>query len=260
MDLGWHPRALHVSEGKAGLAFARVAGIRAGAGEILVFVDDDNVLDAGYLATANELFLRDRALGVAGGRIEPAFEERAPAWLRHYQAYLALGQAGKRPYRLRGMRDWGKLPCGAGLCVRRRVALLYADRVRADSWRATFGGRSGTMFRGEDIDIGLVALSEGYGALLDPALRLTHLIRRERLSLSYLESLLEGSVYSSTELALAWGLPRKPMALRRVLSRMRRLADGMWDLRLLARLERCVDRGESRAMREFAERTREGGL
>src|SRR6516165_7404390 len=44
-DLSWHPRARVISETIPGLSFARVRGIREAIGDLLVFVDDDNVLD-----------------------------------------------------------------------------------------------------------------------------------------------------------------------------------------------------------------------
>src|ERR1700724_388037 len=52
IDLSWHQHAKHVTEQKLGLTFARLRGIRESACELLVFVDDDNVLDPDYLEQA----------------------------------------------------------------------------------------------------------------------------------------------------------------------------------------------------------------
>src|SRR5690348_1101571 len=49
IDLSWHPKARLVREEKLGLTPARLRGIREATGEMLVFVDDDNVLDPDYL-------------------------------------------------------------------------------------------------------------------------------------------------------------------------------------------------------------------
>lgn len=49
VDLSWHPNARHVREEKLGLTHARLRGIHESNGQVLVFVDDDNVLDADYL-------------------------------------------------------------------------------------------------------------------------------------------------------------------------------------------------------------------
>src|ERR1022692_4717847 len=48
-DLSWHPQARHIREEALGLTRARLCGISQSKGELLVFVDDDNVLSADYL-------------------------------------------------------------------------------------------------------------------------------------------------------------------------------------------------------------------
>src|SRR5580658_7466146 len=56
LDLSWHRGGRHVLEKELGLTPARLRGIREASGEVLVFVDDDNVLAPDYL---------DHALGIA---------------------------------------------------------------------------------------------------------------------------------------------------------------------------------------------------
>src|SRR6266446_5579423 len=48
-DLSWHPQAKHFREERLGLTHARLRGIQESTGAVLVFVDDDNVLDKDYL-------------------------------------------------------------------------------------------------------------------------------------------------------------------------------------------------------------------
>src|SRR5437763_8595738 len=49
VDLTWHPHARHVREEQLGVSFARRRGIEEAKADILVFVDDDNILDPDYL-------------------------------------------------------------------------------------------------------------------------------------------------------------------------------------------------------------------
>src|SRR5450631_1561319 len=49
-DLSWHPRARLIREDELGLAPARMRGMRESLAELLVFVDDDNILDPSYLS------------------------------------------------------------------------------------------------------------------------------------------------------------------------------------------------------------------
>src|SRR5262249_38132327 len=51
-DISWHPNGRHCLEGELGLSPARQRGIRESSGTVLVFVDDDNLLDVNYLSTA----------------------------------------------------------------------------------------------------------------------------------------------------------------------------------------------------------------
>ena len=44
IDLSWHPNSRHIREEQLGLTPARLRGIKESVGEILIFVDDDNVL------------------------------------------------------------------------------------------------------------------------------------------------------------------------------------------------------------------------
>jgi glycosyltransferase involved in cell wall biosynthesis len=70
-DLAWQPNARPLRENELGLTSARLRGIREAQGELLVFVDDDNVLADNFLAAAAELFSKRADLGVASGRILP---------------------------------------------------------------------------------------------------------------------------------------------------------------------------------------------
>ena len=52
VDLSWHPAGRHIVEEELGLTPARLRGIAESRGELLVWVDDDNVLNRIYLEEA----------------------------------------------------------------------------------------------------------------------------------------------------------------------------------------------------------------
>src|SRR5690349_18588203 len=54
-DISWHPNARHIREDKVGLTWARVRGIAESSADILIFVDDDNLLEKNYLAVATQI-------------------------------------------------------------------------------------------------------------------------------------------------------------------------------------------------------------
>src|SRR5215472_17312484 len=74
VDLSWHPHSRIIREDHLGLTHARLRGIREALGELLVFVDDDNVLDADYLKAALRVAAAWPILGAFGGQVRPRFD------------------------------------------------------------------------------------------------------------------------------------------------------------------------------------------
>jgi len=196
IDLSWHPNARHVREEKLGLTHARLRGIRESAGEILVFVDDDNVLDADYLAEVIRIAGDWPMLGAFSGQVRASFEETPPEWTRPYWRRLAINEFDRD--------SWSNVPCldqttpnGAGLCVRRRVATEYLA-YHANGKRKVVLDRMGpSLLSAGDLDLAATACDLGLGNGLFTSLRLTHLIPKERLSEPYLLNLLEAQVLSA---------------------------------------------------------------
>src|SRR5271154_2574199 len=123
-DLSWHPHSRHVREDELGLTPARLRGIKEATGGLLVFADDDNVLDPDYLQLARGISNRLPHIGVWGGQIVAVFETPPPDWARNYQHLLACREF-KQDRWSNIPTENESLPCGAGLCVRREVALAY---------------------------------------------------------------------------------------------------------------------------------------
>ncbi len=74
IDLSWHPEGRHIREEELGLTPARLRGIAEAKGDLLVFVDDDNVLRCDYLEVASRISATHPYLGAFGGSIEAEFE------------------------------------------------------------------------------------------------------------------------------------------------------------------------------------------
>src|SRR4029453_9649281 len=74
-DVSWHCSAKIVCEPELGLTPARLRGIRESRAQLLLFVDDDNILDRDFLATVIRLMEENGHLAVIGaGLLEPEFE------------------------------------------------------------------------------------------------------------------------------------------------------------------------------------------
>jgi len=94
LNLAWHPHPRVVREEKLGVSHARLRGIAETSGDVLVFVDDDNVLDVDYLEQALAI-AKTPAPGLVGGGIYPQFEQPPPKWTRRYWGMLAIKELQK---------------------------------------------------------------------------------------------------------------------------------------------------------------------
>ena len=199
-DLSWHPNACHVREDQIGLTPARLRGIAESKGNLLVFVDDDNVLRADYLRASLKVGTDYPQLGAWGGSCLPEFEVEPSAELRPWLAGLLVEKLNE-PIRAKLPRGGPHLPAGAGMTVRRDVALRYREQVLGDPMRQALD-RTGTMLGGGgDSDMALCGFALGLGTGRFPELELTHLIPARRVTLEYLEGIHQGFGYSGTILA-----------------------------------------------------------
>lgn len=212
-DISWHPYARHITEPKLGLTHARLASIAVAQSPLLVFLDDDNVPDPGYLELAAGIARDMPSVGVFGaGTIEPEFEVAPDPALKPYLPFLAVRSVEQSLEKLDPAV--GQIPCGAGLCVRAEVAQRYAGIVASCPVRSALGRTGARLLSGEDDEFSWVAQSMGLRHAIRKELRLRHLIEGRRVEVPYLETVIRGSGYSSAMLAKAHGCSeRNPYAL-----------------------------------------------
>lgn len=196
-----HPAARVLREERLGLTHARLAGIAAAKGSILVFVDDDNLLDQDYLAVAAHFLDQHREVAVAGGQIRGEFEVPPAAWARNHLWSLAVRSYGDTllvsEFTPTGPgRAWPVFcPVGAGMVVRTEAARRYAAHCAGVT--SVMTDRLGKAL-GSAGDCELVmhaAFLAGAQVAYLPTLKLTHLIPKGRLEFRYLVRLCyEGGV------------------------------------------------------------------
>jgi glycosyltransferase involved in cell wall biosynthesis len=250
VDLSWHPNSRQVREEKLGLTHARLRGIHESSGQILVFVDDDNVLDANFLDQTLNIANEWPKLGAWSGQTRPGFEASPPEWTRLYWGNLVIRSLEKDVWsNLPHLPE--TMPCGAGLCVRRAVADHYVFLHESGQRRLILDRTGDSLISAGDNDLAACACDVGLGVGLYASLKLTHLIPSARLEEDYLLRLVESIAYSgvifrsfrSTTDSYHQGWPR-------------RLADSLRLLRMNQRQRRffrASKRGESEAAKYLEE-------
>jgi glycosyltransferase involved in cell wall biosynthesis len=208
-SLEWHPRHRIIREDRLGLTHARLTGIRAAEGELLIFVDDDNVVAPNYVRDAVAFSANDSKLGALGGKALPEWETLPDPWVHEFASCLALRDLGneKQVFAFNGTRNYPDFaPIGAGMCLRRDAAEHYARVVGAGN-KAPLLDRCGTnLTSGGDNDIVLTVLAAGWKVGYFPSLQLTHLIPSTRITRDYLARINESIARSWVQVLDRHGL------------------------------------------------------
>ncbi len=186
-DLSWHPLSVHIREMELGLTTARLRGIKESRGELLIFVDDDNVLASNYLRSASDLFNSRCDLGVASGRLLPEYETAPPEWFRPYESWIAVRRIDTSLWS--NFWDPRSEPCGAGMCLRRQIGLAYARKAQENTRQRILDRKGENLLSGGDVAITKVAMEMGYSMGQFAQLNAVHLIPSRRVSEKYLLSL-----------------------------------------------------------------------
>lgn len=250
VDLSWARNARIVREDKLGLTPARLRGIEEAAGELLVFVDDDNVLQADYLERALGIAAANPHLGSWSGQCIAQFDEPAPEWTRRYWGNLCIREFDTDVWS-NLPRLAQTMPAGAGLCVRSAVARQYLDLHHQGGRTFQFDRTGDSLVSGGDNDLAACACDIGLGVGLFSDLKLKHLIPPFRLTGEYLARLAEGILFSSVLLDAERGIQTLPRG------RLGRLVDWLRVTRLAPPhrdILRAGYRGRDRAAQMIADR------
>ncbi|WNZ27298.1 glycosyltransferase [Leptolyngbya sp. NK1-12] len=185
LDLSWHPRNRHLREENLGLTPARLRGIKEAQGNLLIFVDDDNVLEPDYLEEAIHILKEYPFLGAFGGHISAETDSPLEAWQEPFLSFLAVREVRQPVW---GNRSFSgqNVPYGAGICIKREVAYRYYEVTQEDPLRLRLDRRGNLLSSAGDLDLALTAHDCGYATGLFPNLRLNHLIPTTRLQEEYL--------------------------------------------------------------------------
>jgi glycosyltransferase involved in cell wall biosynthesis len=194
-DLSWHPNHDHIRENELGLTAARLRGIQEARGNILVFVDDDNVLACDFLERLQDIVADNPHLSVFGaGVLEPEFEAPPSPEVVPFLGHLALRSVSSKLWS-NNPADVAVIPWGAGMAVTRDAAEFYCHLV--EELNVTVIDRRGEkLYCGGDDLFSWAAAMTGKGFGLFPELRVTHLISAYRLNPRYLVQLLHDHSFS----------------------------------------------------------------
>ncbi len=134
-------------------------------------------------------------MGAWGGQILPEFEQAPPAWTERYWPYLTILQCPYDQWSNLPDQNWG-IPPGAGLVIRRPIALVYAHLLRNDPHRVLLDRRGKILTSGYDMDMVFTGCDLGYGAARLSSFALRHYMPAWRFEEDYLLRMVEDTAFS----------------------------------------------------------------
>jgi EAL domain-containing protein (putative c-di-GMP-specific phosphodiesterase class I)/glycosyltransferase involved in cell wall biosynthesis len=166
-----------------GAAFARQRAVESAAGELIAFLDDDNLPANDWVAQAYQFAQAHPQAGVFGSQIHGKFESELPTELKNIQCFLAIIERGDQPHLYEPAKKI--LPPAAGLVVRRQA---WLSAVPTRLFLNNKGKEAGLA--SEDLEAILHIQKSGWQVWYNPDMVVYHDIPDGRLRKDYLLTLL----------------------------------------------------------------------
>ncbi|HPF98913.1 MAG TPA: glycosyltransferase family 2 protein [Kiritimatiellia bacterium] len=208
-DVGWRRDVKVVREPERGLTRARLRGIAESQNPLLVFVDDDVVLNPDYLANVAGYFGKYPFLGVVGGCGHAEYECSYPEWMKEFlglvmdERFAPVAKANFQFAMVRQAGPW--IPAGSGMAVRREIADAYRSMVLGDPFRLDLDRKGGGLAGCGDTDMAYTAIDLGMASATALDLQFTHVIPPHRVEPRYMERLLYATNFYSARLLVHRG-------------------------------------------------------
>lgn len=171
----------YVVEPEQGLSAARNKGIKEAKGDVIVYVDDDALVDPHYLRTYTEWFATHPETMACGGPIEPLYETEEPAWMTPYTKALltAWMDYGNK------VREYpkGRYPGGGNAAYRKEVF------EKVGLFNTALGRKGGNLMGSEEKDIFDKMHALDMQVLYLPWPTLHHIIPQAKLEKDYFDRL-----------------------------------------------------------------------
>ena len=176
-DIGFH----YCVERNQGLSYARNRGIQESKGDILIYVDDDALVNKEYLQTYADFFAKNPGIAAAGGPIIPQYETAEPAWMSHYTRQLITGKL----YLGEKEREFPKsaFPGGGNAAYRKEVF----DKIGL--FNVELGRKGNSLIGAEEKDLFDKMTTIGIRFFYLPTAILYHIIPEKKLTQDYFNRL-----------------------------------------------------------------------
>lgn len=168
-------------EPQQGLSAARNTGILAARGEVIAFVDDDELLNDRFAEAYEELFASDEQLQAAGGRVIPFYPEGRPRWMSSYTEQAIANPTDWGAH----VRDFprGRIPAGGNMAFRSELFARYG------LFETSLGRKGDSLTGGEENELFERLAARGIRFRYTPHAVIEHVIPPRKLTADYFRRL-----------------------------------------------------------------------
>jgi glycosyltransferase involved in cell wall biosynthesis len=169
-------------EEKQGLSHARNCGITNAHGDLLVYVDDDAIVNKEYLSSYADFFKRNSDAVAAGGPILPQYDGcEEPQWMSHYTRQLITGKLYLGEHEREFPHD--AFPGGGNAAYRKSVF------EKVGLFNVDLGRKGNSLIGAEEKDLFDKMTTQGMKFYYLPTAILYHLIPSKKLTQDYFDRL-----------------------------------------------------------------------
>lgn len=170
----------YLFEKQQGKAYAVNAGLAATSGEIVALADDDQFMEAEWLAVLHDTLAE--GFDFVTGPVEGDWEAAPPRWYDdRLRGVLSLNTWGEARIVYREDENPRARSISGGNVALRRTALEQVGGC----YHPELGKTAATFAMGEDSELFLRLRRAGYRGVYEPRMKVRHLVPRERLTKRY---------------------------------------------------------------------------
>ena len=171
----------YVVEPEQGLSAARNKGIKESKGDIIIYVDDDALVDSNYISSYADHFANNPNTMAAGGPIEPLYETEEPKWMSPYTKALLTAWMNYGPKVCEYPQ--GRYPGGGNAAYRKEIF------NKVGLFNTELGRKGTALLASEEKDIFDKMHTLGMTVLYLPTPVLHHIIPQTKLEQPYFDRL-----------------------------------------------------------------------
>lgn len=162
--------------GPVGLSRGRNIALKKCRTPLIAYMDDDALAEPDWLEEMLKAFELSHDAAAVGGPVDPIWETGPPAWLpQSMNGYLTIVDWGNEEKEISD-EEW---LAGTNLAFRVEIALI------AGGFSESLGRRPGVLLSSEELDLCQRLSLSGHRVIYSPAVRVRHLVTRERCTQSW---------------------------------------------------------------------------